>query len=814
MKKSAVKFKPELVEADQVDNELKQQLRLLLLELRTISPFFGVLASEMWLAGPSKNISTIAVSERGVVSYNEAFMKSLPPGERIGALVHEALHVALDYWNRFRPFNNWALANKAHDFANNDIIISSMSQLEVVREGGKVRFNLGVKLPQGSLWDPKYKNMSAEEIFNALLEEISERSKQIKAQMDSILNDPAAKAEHDRLKAINQELRKSLIEAAKRIGEKEKEAISRTASAQGEIERSNKELEQMLIGADSISMVDTRAQHDQEPSPPETTSPEADSSQPSGQPSNGKNEESNSPSAPGNQDSSVDPYEQAKDELQESMRNAMHDFLDKESERIGNEYDGKPDGSSREEHLDELDEKLDKIADDYVDKVTQARENGVEEKSNDKPEASGDQQPGAEEKGAENKGGEKGGDQPGSEQGKDNPQPGEGQDAGAGQPSQGEDQPGGGQPSGDGQPGQGGQPSSESPSTSSQSGAGGTPGQGGSQQGGAPGNAGQQPVSEKQARDDVKQSISQMMDEISNSLTGSGQGMPGVDKNMASGQDVAENDAYTQAMKEMMDKLGSNMDGDVDMDCSDIPGNPYKHETDQDLENRRKEMLQRAVVEDMQSGGKGMGTLPGWLKSEIDGILHPPMSFHKEIQKFMGPYAGTTRRSYSARNKRNTFQPNTTFKPGMRKNSAVVYILKDTSGSMMNGEDADNLRFAMGLVEQLAQGLQMEVRVIQADTGITRILTTQEALAEINNNKFEIHGQGGSDFTSAFDYIWREIATTNGNRGNPILVFTDGSIVVPDEPAPGVRQQTIWITSPGQRPPTTKWGDHIVMKDL
>jgi hypothetical protein len=24
----------------------------------------------------------------------------------------------------------------------------------------------------------------------------------------------------------------------------------------------------------------------------------------------------------------------------------------------------------------------------------------------------------------------------------------------------------------------------------------------------------------------------------------------------------------------------------------------------------------------------------------------------------------------------------------------------------------------------------------------------------------------------------------------------------------------LWITNPGQRPPTTKWGEHVVMDDL
>jgi hypothetical protein len=50
--------KPELIEMDQ---ELHQRIKLLLLELRTHSPFFGVLASELWLAGPTRSVPTIGV---------------------------------------------------------------------------------------------------------------------------------------------------------------------------------------------------------------------------------------------------------------------------------------------------------------------------------------------------------------------------------------------------------------------------------------------------------------------------------------------------------------------------------------------------------------------------------------------------------------------------------------------------------------------------------------------------------------------------------------------------------------------------------
>lgn len=290
--------------------------------------------------------------------------------------------------------------------------------------------------------------------------------------------------------------------------------------------------------------------------------------------------------------------------------------------------------------------------------------------------------------------------------------------------------------------------------------------------------------------------------------------MPGVDKQMASGEDVMDSDGFNQAVRELQEQLGGGMEGDVDMDCSEIPGNPYKNETKDQLEERRRQMMQRAITEDVQNGGKFYGTMPGWMKSEIDDILYPPANFSQSLTKFIGPYGAVNKRSFSVRNKRNTFWDNHIIRPGMKKNSAIIYIIMDVSGSMMNGADADNLRHAMGLVEQLSLGLQLEVKVIQNDTGITRVLNTREAMEEVAARKFEVHGQGGSDLSPAFDFIWKEMMIENGNRGNPVIVFTDGAIVVPEKVPDGLRQEVMWVTLPGQNAPTKDWGEHVILENL
>lgn len=844
------KFKPDMTAKTEIDTKLLGDLRFLLLELRTITPFFGILASEMFIAGPSKTVPTIAVSHRGVVVYNEDFMRSLSPGERVAVFVHEALHVALDYWDRFMG-HNWRLANWAHDFVINDIIKSGMSDLKIVRRGGKDVFELGVKLPAGGAWSEKYKNMSGEEVYNILYEGVAKRSKEIKQQYLDTISDPAAKAAMDRQNAINKELRISLQKGGKLLNEKQDEASSKTKTASDEIAEANDSFMDALRDRESLSLnhgdleiEDTAPefpplpekkdepsqdqpkdepqdqsadQNEPDPSQDGADGDSQDKSQDQGNDGQQSNDPGQSAESAGGQESSqdntipspgqpsadgqssdgspsdqpgsgqpeggdVNPYQQAKSDMQGAMADALNDYMSKEQERIAGDVDGTPNGTTREQHLDELSNELDEIGDKYVDDVTKAREQGIEEPKEEPQQ----DQPG--------QGGKEGKEEPGNEPGNEGdgkPEPGkdgsEGQD--------GQAQPGDG-PS---EPGEGGQPG--------QPGGGGSGGQG--QPGGDSG-----PVSEKTARQDVQDAIKDITNQVENSLGGKPKGVPGMDQRMTSGEDAMDSEGFDQAMRELAEELGSGMDGDVDMDCSDIENNPYAKEGFEDTQERRRQMLTRAVVEDQQNGGQAIGTLPGWFKSEIDKILYPPMSFAQELEKFIGPYGATTQRSFSVRNKRNTFLPNHMIRPGMKKNSAKIYILLDVSGSMMNGKDAENLAHAMGLVDQLATALRMEVNVIQCDTGVTRILTTQEAMEEVNNKKFEVHGQGGSDLRPAFDHIWHEMVVYGGNRGNPIICFTDGMITVPDSVPDGLRQQCLWVTNPGQRPPTSKWGEHRVLANL
>ena len=303
--------------------------------------------------------------------------------------------------------------------------------------------------------------------------------------------------------------------------------------------------------------------------------------------------------------------------------------------------------------------------------------------------------------------------------------------------------------------------------------------------------------------------LSDLSKEISEAMSGRGNSFDTKEQDMMSGNKASQNQGLQQALKELADEIGAgDLDGDVNIRCDNVPNNPYSNETPKETEQRMKHCLERAVIEDKRSGNT-IGSMPSWMKAEIEGILHPPISATSRIVKFMGKFGPKNHRSFKVANRRNTFFKNHMVRPGVRKNTAVCYVLMDTSGSMFNGEDAQLLRTAMGMVDRLAVQNQMDVKIIQADTEVKRVITKEEAIKMIDEGKFEVVGCGGSNFNSAFEMIWKEIVEEHGNRGNPIVVFTDGAIYVPESVPKGVNQQTVWFTRPGQRAPTDKWGEHI-----
>ena len=114
-------------------------------------PFLGALCLHL-PARPHSGVRTIATDARAI-HYNPAFIAALSFAETQFVLAHEALHCALGHLHRgrHRARRRWDLAC---DLAVNQLLADD-----------------GMATPRGALVDPRYRGMSAEEIY-AVLEDV------------------------------------------------------------------------------------------------------------------------------------------------------------------------------------------------------------------------------------------------------------------------------------------------------------------------------------------------------------------------------------------------------------------------------------------------------------------------------------------------------------------------------------------------------------------------------------------------------------------------------------------------------------------
>ena len=126
---------------------LKQARTRLLLD----HPFFGVLILRL------KDVETSAIptmATDGVnLFFNPEFVAGLTAPELLGCVAHEVLHPALQHHTRrgTRSPKRW---NSAADFVINPIVMDA-----------------GLTLPAGALYDHRFRNLSAERVYNLLAEE-------------------------------------------------------------------------------------------------------------------------------------------------------------------------------------------------------------------------------------------------------------------------------------------------------------------------------------------------------------------------------------------------------------------------------------------------------------------------------------------------------------------------------------------------------------------------------------------------------------------------------------------------------------------
>jgi predicted metal-dependent peptidase len=150
-------------------SEIKNKISVARYQMVTETPFFGIISSHLKIIPVSERlkgrIKTAAVTPTGICMYNPNFVGDISFKETKGLLAHEALHPALNFWERFL-LQDLKIANKAHDYAINVPIVDSPD----------------MDLPKGGLYEKEYRNMSAEEIFFLLEKEENAKKEQGEGQ--------------------------------------------------------------------------------------------------------------------------------------------------------------------------------------------------------------------------------------------------------------------------------------------------------------------------------------------------------------------------------------------------------------------------------------------------------------------------------------------------------------------------------------------------------------------------------------------------------------------------------------------------------
>jgi len=129
----------------------EQKLERLMVRIILTEPFFSILL--MRLERKADNSIPTAGTDGKELIYNESWIESLPDDDAHFILLHEIMHCVANHTSR-RGSRDHALYNEAADHAINLELIS-----------------YGYKMPAEGLADPRFKGMSAEQIYTVLKSE-------------------------------------------------------------------------------------------------------------------------------------------------------------------------------------------------------------------------------------------------------------------------------------------------------------------------------------------------------------------------------------------------------------------------------------------------------------------------------------------------------------------------------------------------------------------------------------------------------------------------------------------------------------------
>lgn len=171
--------------------------------------------------------------------------------------------------------------------------------------------------------------------------------------------------------------------------------------------------------------------------------------------------------------------------------------------------------------------------------------------------------------------------------------------------------------------------------------------------------------------------------------------------------------------------------------------------------------LMNEVVRQMDSRGKGRGSLPGNIIDQINKLNEPPqIKWQSLIVKQIGKQVCGKRKSPNRLNRRD---PKSIYKKGnLNDRLHPIVVAFDVSGSVSNKE----LMYFLNELQALSDKMKLPITYIQFDWDIQNV----ETIAPNEKPSFNLHGRGGTSFQPVFDYLKDE----QYPKETQLFIFTDG----------------------------------------
>ena len=204
------------------------------------------------------------------------------------------------------------------------------------------------------------------------------------------------------------------------------------------------------------------------------------------------------------------------------------------------------------------------------------------------------------------------------------------------------------------------------------------------------------------------------------------------------------------------------------------------------LDEKAAEQIRQAAVQAAQQIERQRGTMPAHLQRLVDKLLTPEMDWKTVLSQFVARHAGGGLSNWNTPNRR--FAYSGTFLPSHDDETVRLVVGIDTSGSTAN----DIPRF-LGELKGLCETFpNYKLTLIQCDCEIQDVKEYgPENPLDLENEKFEIKGMGGTTLKPIFDYV-----AMNDIEHDCIVVLTDGEIErfkAEDAPAAPV----LWMVTKG-----------------